>query len=358
MFPLNPFAGTALEALFDSIVPDFVLAFTFFTALCFAVLGQQFGRERPAAAMSIALGTALAIGLVWWEQASDLSIRDLGPIAVGFALLMLAAVVYAALHRVGGNWAGVAAGCGTALLIAVLFGMPWPAAGRIIVWAALTLLLVGLLTFLLHQRVELGRVQSVPAEIVRVRHDLRDLEQDRQVADDLACNLRQLRTEADFLPRRPDLAGDFMVQLRRLLPEEGWLTQRLAQLREKAHYARAGHVARIEELRAHLDELPPPARAKLGQELAARYAELQLDKRLERLDYAVAEVERRIRALTARAEACVANHDFPRVEGLLDEASSLQAHNARLLRIIERTEARLLKTARGLAAQTDGVSGG
>jgi hypothetical protein len=358
MFPLNPFAGTALEALFDSIVPDFVLAFTFFTALCFAVLGRQFGRERPAAAMSVALGTALAIGLVWWEQANDVSIRDLGPVAVGFALLMLAAVVYAALHRIGGDWAGVASACGAALLIAALFGIPWPSAGRVIVWVALILLLVGLLTFLLHQRIELGHLRPVPAEIVHVRHDLRDLEQDRQVADHLSCGLRQLRTEAEFLPRRPDLAGDFLVQLRRLLPEEGWLTQRLAQLREKAHYARAGHVARIKELRAHLDELPAPARAKLGQELAARYAELQLDKRLERLDNAVAEVERRIRALTAQAEACAANHEYPRVEGLLDEASKLQAHNARLLRIIERTEARLLKAARALAAQTDGVSDG
>ena len=82
MFSLNPFAGTALEALFDSIVPDFVLAFTFFTALCFAVLGRQFGRERPAAAMSIALGAALATGLIWWEQANDVSIHDLGPVAM------------------------------------------------------------------------------------------------------------------------------------------------------------------------------------------------------------------------------------------------------------------------------------
>jgi hypothetical protein len=140
MFSLNPFAGTALEALFDSIVPDFVLAFTFFTALCFAVLGRQFERQRPAAAMSVALGAALAIGLVWWEQAHAVSVRDLGPIAVGFALLMLAAVIYAALHRVGGNGAGIASACGTALLIAALFGMPWPFARRIVVWAALLLL--------------------------------------------------------------------------------------------------------------------------------------------------------------------------------------------------------------------------
>jgi hypothetical protein len=357
MSSLNPLAGTVLEGLFESIVPDLLLAFTFFTAAAYAVLGRQFGRERPAAAMSVALGAALAIGLVWWEQANDVSIRDLGPVAVGFAVLMLAAVVYAAVHRVGGNWAGVAAAGGTALLIALLLGMPWLVNSRWVAWIGLALLLAGLVAFLLHHRVELGHVRPAPAEFVSVRHDLSDLRQDRGVAEHLAGTLRQLRTEADFLPRRPDLAGDFMVQLRRLLPEEGWLTQRLAQLREKAHYARAGHIARIDELRVHLDELPPTARAKLGQELAARYAELQLDTRLERLDRAVAEVEQRIRGLTAEAEACAAQHDYPRVQGLLDDAAKLQDHNAKLLQVIERTEARLLKVARELAAQTDGVSG-
>jgi hypothetical protein len=50
MFSLNPFAGTALGALLDSIVPDFLLACTFFTAASYAVLGRQFGRQRRAAA--------------------------------------------------------------------------------------------------------------------------------------------------------------------------------------------------------------------------------------------------------------------------------------------------------------------
>jgi hypothetical protein len=356
MFSLNPFAGTALEALFDSIVPDFVLAFTFFTASCFAVLGRQFGRERPAAAMSVALGAALATGLVWWEQAHDVSVRDLGPLAVGFALLMLATVIYVALHRIGGDWAAVALACGLGLFIALLFGLPRLFAGRIVAGVALIFLMVGLGAFLLHHRIELGHVRPAPVEVVHVRRELRDLDQDRRIAEHLSTQLQQLRTEADFLITRPDVAGDFMIQLRRLLPEEGWLTQRLAQLRETAHYARAGHLARVGQLREFVGQLPPEARAKAAQELVARYAELRLDVRLERLDRAVAEFERRIRALTAEAESCVANHDYPKVQGLLDAAAKLQDHNAKLLCIIERTEARLLNVARELAAQTGGVS--
>jgi len=62
----NPFTGLAIADIFETLLPDFVLAFTFFTALIYAILGQRFGRERPAA-MSGVLGLALAIGLVWWE---------------------------------------------------------------------------------------------------------------------------------------------------------------------------------------------------------------------------------------------------------------------------------------------------
>ena len=54
--------------LLDTLLPDFVLAFTFFTALSYTTLGRFFGRQRPAIAMSAALGLALAIGLVWWER--------------------------------------------------------------------------------------------------------------------------------------------------------------------------------------------------------------------------------------------------------------------------------------------------
>ena len=53
MFSLNPFAGTALRVPFNSIVPDFLLAFTFFAAASDAVLGQQLGRERPAARIGL-----------------------------------------------------------------------------------------------------------------------------------------------------------------------------------------------------------------------------------------------------------------------------------------------------------------
>ena len=54
----------SLGDLFDTVLPDFVLSFAFFTSVIYAVLGRRFGQQRPAVAMSAALGMALSIGLV------------------------------------------------------------------------------------------------------------------------------------------------------------------------------------------------------------------------------------------------------------------------------------------------------
>lgn len=358
MFSQDPFVGRALEPLFDSVLPDFVLAFTFFTALCYAVLGRHFGRQRPAAAMSVALGVALAVGLVSWEIAHDWSMRDLGPVALGLVLLALVVAVFAAIQHVGGTWSGLAMAIVVCVLAGGLIGAPWSLHWGVVRYLAALTLLAGLVALIVHivrQPTFLG-LGPAPTEVARVRHDMSDLEQDRRVAEHLAQGLREVRSEADFIVSRPDVAGDFLIQLQRLLPEEGWLTQRLAALREKAHHLRTGHAHRIEELREFIDNLPPAAREKAAEELADRIAQLHLDVRLERLDRAVAELEKRVRDLTAEAERATANQEYRKVPGLLDEAARLQAHNAKLLTLIERSEQRLLATARQVVEHTGEVS--
>lgn len=358
MVSLNPLAGPALAPLFDSALPDFVVAFTFFTALCYAVLGRHFGRQRPAAAMSVAVGLALAVGLVSWELAHDWSIRDLGPVALGLVLLALIVAVFAAVQHVGGAWSGLAMATFACLLAGGLIGAPWSLRwGFVRSLAALTLV-AGLITLILHVVRQPLHFERPAAEFARVRHDMSDLEQDRRVAEHLAQGLNEVRTEADFVVSRPDVAGDFLIQLRRLLPEEGWLTQRLAELREKAHHAKSGQAYRIDELRELVEKLPPAARAKAAEELADRYTALRLDVRLERLDRAVAELEKRVRDLTIAAERCAERYEYRRVQELLDEATGLQTHNAELLKLIERTEQRLLTVARQVIKHTGGVSDG
>ena len=43
----NPFSGLALRELLGTLLPDFVLAFAFFTALAYAVLGKRFDHQLP-----------------------------------------------------------------------------------------------------------------------------------------------------------------------------------------------------------------------------------------------------------------------------------------------------------------------
>lgn len=342
----------------DSLLPDFVLAFTLFTSLCYAVLSRRFERQRAAGAMAVTLGLALAIGLVWWEYDHGFSVRDLGPIAAGFAVVVLGIVMFGAFRRLGGHWAGAGLALGVTLLIGRLLPVDWLIDIEWLRAVAVVAIAIGLFTLLLHHRADFSQRTPTQVETARVRHDLRDLWRDRRMATRLGRDLDRVRHDASDLYRQPDRASDVMFQLRRILPKVGWLTQQLANLRRKAHFLRRGHLARIEQLRHVVEKLPPESRRNVGRALADRYQELKLDVRLERLDRAVAENERRVRELTQQAQAWLEAGDYRQLSTVLDRATELHRHNVKLLRLIERAEGKLLATARQVAKEMDEVSGG
>lgn len=357
----NPFSTFAFGEIFDTVLPDFVLAFAFFTAVSYAVLSRRFGEQRPAVAMSAALGMALSVGLVWWEYSKGVSIRNLGPIAAGFAVIMLAGVIYQSVKGIGGSWAGVGIAIGASLLVGWILGLDWFANSAMIQSVITVALTVGILAFFLHRHGNLGR--ALPnlrfADTEDVRHDMSDLFQDRQVAGRLSKGLRHMRDEARDLRKHPEEhpqeAQDIMLQLKRILPAEGWLTERMARLRAKAHLVRQGHLARIEEIQAQISQLPAKAKRKAAQELTARYKELNLDQRLERLDKAVAENEQRIRNLTRQAQSYLDSNNFKALSGVLDAASKLQRHNEKLFKLIDRTEVHVMDAAKSVTKQSNGV---
>ena len=344
----------ALHELLESLLPDFVLAFTFFTALTYAILSKRFDRQRPAIAMSAALGLALAVGLVWWEQDRGLSIRHLGPVAVGFAVILLGMVLYQAIRQAGGSWAGAGIALGASILVARILEVDWPVDPQVVQTVTMVALMAGAFAFLLHRRAlpSLARRLSAPAsrERAAIRHDMTDLHRDRRVGKGLRRELKRVRRRADSLRERPQEARKIMLQLRRVLPAEGWLTQQLAQLRAKAHRIGQGHVARIEEIRQAIAGLPPAARKQASDELIARSRQLRLDRRIERLDKAVAANEATVRQLTRQAQQALADRDPQRLTVLLKDAEKLQKHNTGLLRTIQRTEQRLADMA-GQVAQ-------
>ncbi len=345
-----------LEELLDSYLPDFILAFAFFTSAVYAVLGKRFEKQRPAIAMSAAIGFALSIGLVWWEQANDLSIRNLGPIAVGFAIIILAFVMYQSIRQIGGSWAGAGIALGATIIIAQLLGMPVVLATEIIHTIIVVALIFGLLAFVSHRHRLQPRVRLPGPELPDIKRTMADLYRQRHLSKGLDHGLRKLRKETKTLHERPQEASNVMLQIKRMLPAEGYLTERMAQLRAKAHQVRHGHIARLEETRQAFAKLPTPAKKKASAELAARYNQMVgIETRLERLDHAVAENEKRIRELTAKAQEYTARYDHQKLYETIKAAEKLQHHNSRLIKVIERTEHKLSAIAKEVTKEVKEV---
>jgi len=267
-------------------LPDFILSFTFFTSVVFAVLSKHFGQRRPAIGMSAAIGFALATGLIWWERATGISIRDLGPIAVGFAIIVLAFVMYKAINQIGGSWAGAAIAFGASIMVAKLLELNIPIDPEIIQAVMLVALIVGILALVNYTRSHSPLAVRNAYEVPIVRHDMRDLYQGRRLSNRLKDRFRKLRHESRDLTEHPEQTGQILQQLRRTLPAEGFVTEKMAQLRTKAHRIRNGHIARLEETQQVFAKLPVSVKKKAAAQLVSRYKQIAgIDIRLERLDY-------------------------------------------------------------------------
>jgi len=345
-----------LEELLESYLPDFILAFTFFTSVVYVALGKRFEQQRPAIAMSVAIGLALSIGLVWWEQANDFSIKNLGPIAVGFAILLLAFVMYQCIRQVGGSWAGAGITIGASIIIAQLLGIPVPIDPQIIQTIIVVALIFGLMAFMSHRHQLTPRARLSKPGLPDIKHTMADLYRQRHLSKGLDHSLRKLRKTANTLYEHPEEAGDILRQVKRMLPAQGYLIERMAQLRARAHHIRKGHIARLEETKQAFAKLPNSAKKKAAAELAARYNQMVgIDDRLERLDHAVGENEKRIRELTQKAQEYTAKHDHQQLYHTLKAAEKLQHHNSKFFKIIERTEHRLSTMAKAVAKEVKEV---
>ena len=356
MDPLNPFSDLPIGQLFETLLPDFILAFAFFTALVYGVLAKRFQHQRSAVTVSATAAFALSVGLVWWEQRTGFSIRDLGPFAVGLAIIVLAAVMYQAIRQVGGSWAGIGIALGASLLVSRLVGVNWPIDAQVIQTVITVALILGILAFVGHRSWHAMGAPFRHAVLPPVRHDMRDRQEGRALSDLLRRRFRDIERRTDRLREHPADGQDILLQLRRMLPAEGWLTERLAGLREKVVRMRKGHVARIEEIRELARQLPVGAKRALSQQMQEQYRELGLELRLERLDQAVAANEKRIRELTSEAEQATVRYDYQRLHDLLKAAEKLQKHNTSLFGIIDRTEKRLIAAAREAAQKAGGAA--
>ena len=232
----NLYYDLNIHDLLESLIPDFVLGFAFFTSIVYAVLGKRFDKQRPAITMSASMGFALSIGLVWWERANDLSIRNLGPIAIGFSILILAFVMNASIKQMGGSWAGAGITIGACILIAKVLKLNIPIDAEILQTVTVVALIIGIMAFLSHRHPKGSfTVPQRSVSIKQPRKTMAQLFRDRHLSDNLTKKTRKLRKQSATLNERPEKAGNIMLQLKRMLPAQGYLTERMAQLRAKAH---------------------------------------------------------------------------------------------------------------------------
>ena len=200
----------------ETLIPDFVLSFAFFTSLVYAVLGKRFDQQRAAIAMSVSMGFALSIGLVWWERANELSIKNLGPIAIGFAILVLSFVMYQAIKHVGGVWAGAGITIGACILIAQLLKLNIPINSEILQTITGVALIIGLIAFLSRTKSPSSfRLPKGSAKPPDVRRDMAELHRERHLSKQLTGKMKNVSKQAKSLNEHPQDSGDVLLQLKK-----------------------------------------------------------------------------------------------------------------------------------------------
>jgi hypothetical protein len=338
-----------------SLLPDFVLAFAFFTAVSYSTLYDRF-KHRSTVVIAVALGLALSLGLIWWERENNLSLLHLGPLALAIFFLVLALALFPALKKAGGLWAGILLTAAVLFLVAQPFQITLPIDPARIFTTMGVILIFGFLLLLIHKSKPFYSPPTLPA----VKPDQPSLNRqfrERHLSDQLSRRMSGLKKEARSLIDRPEDVSDIAKQIQQMLPAQGYLTEKMAQLRAKAHQIRHGHIARLEETKQVFQSLPTSAKKKAAGELVLRYNQMiGIDTRLERLDQAVAENEKRIRQLTLLARKQVRQNDHQKLYYTFKSAEKLQKHNSRLFKIIDRTEKKLSALAQQIAQQVNSFS--
>ena len=346
----NPFLDPAWLEHGAGYTIDFTLALVFFTAICFSVLGKRLGHRRSAAAVSASLGLALAIALVVWEARTGWRLVDLGPIAAGLMMIVMAMVIHQAIRRVGGTWAGGAVGLGAAMLVGVVLDLPWGLNDSSLGALATLIMLIGAGMWLTHHQAGRGlgnpesgslsmRGPSANPTQVHAVDDLRRLEQQ------LGRSMDSLDHATQTPPRGPDQVEAIRNQLAQLIPAEGEVTRRLAQLRARAVLVEKGSLARLRDLTGKIPRMTPEQASAGARQLRLAYREAGYGRRIERLDRKAVEIERRVQRLTAQAQALAKAGQTQHLHELIHAATQLQRHAQQLLNRIERDERQLLELA-------------
>ena len=144
---------------------------------------------------------------------------------------------------------------------------------------------------------------------------IKQMYNDRSLSKRISGQLRKLRRSSDLLGDKNGQSTDLLLQLQRILPEQGFLVNRMAGLRKNIHWVRNGHIAKIKEIKKLCQKMPALQKQKISRLLIEHYQkQTDLDKRLERLEGLVADAEKKNRDLAKDAQICIRTNNFKKYD--------------------------------------------
>ena len=336
------------QTVFESRLFEFLIIFTFFISLMFAIFKRRFGDHRLTGALSASISFALSIGLTQWMNRHGYSMTDLGPVAVIVVAAFAAAVIYSLIKTSGHGVIAI-------LTIIILIAATLPRTYWFFDYQTVfDLVLAGWLLILIWMLMKNSRPhRSVPSVRKRDYPDMDDADDqikqmynDRRLSKQISGQLRKLRKPSQLLGDTNSQSTNLILQLQRILPQQGFLAGRMAGLRKKAHLMRNGHIAKIKDIKNLYRQLGPLQKQKVSRQMIEYYQnQTDLDRRLERLEGFIADIEKQSRQLIVRAEICVKNKEFKQYDHIIKKAAKLQDRVTHIIKVIIRTEKKLIDAA-------------
>lgn len=336
--------------LLDSFWADFMIAFVLFMSLSYAVLADRLHHNRSAVVASSSLSLTLASGLVWWESVNHFRLLHLGPIALGFLVLIIATVIFGVFRQISGSMPAAFLSLGSCLLFGWSVELNWLIDPEIVSLITWIMVIAGMSMVLSHKK-ELKLTGKSSLETMN--DNLESENQATKLGHRIQEEISSVQKDSKYISNNPDTAKRIQIQIEKILPQAGILTVKMAELRRKANLIKNGHAVKLKQLRNILQRTPADKRASIVSQMRKVYKQFNFDQRIERLDNVVAETEKRIRQTLNRSIQKLSQKDTAGLNKLLNHAKRLQKHNIKLLSTIQRSEKKLLSHSIKIIKQGD-----
>lgn len=349
-------SNTNLYAAYSSTLFEFLILFTFFLSLMFSIFQKRFENRRSLAGISISTSLALSIGLLTWLNRQGYSMQNLGLIAIMIIIAFIGTIIYKLIKNSGHS--------GIAILTIILLVMPVISRSylQIDYQMIFDLILFGwliVIIWLLTKNVASYGTVHLPSNPNTGKIDYDTEETDDQIkrlyryrglSKKITENLRKLKKPSELLGDKNKQSTDLLIQLHRILPEQGFMTERMAELRKTAYQVRNGHIARMNETKKLCHQIPAWQARKISRLMIEHYRkQTNLEKRLERLESLVTATEKQNRQLIAYAKKCVRTQNYKEFDQVIHKAKKLQSHVTHIINAIIRTEKKLSAIAHKIA---------